>query len=61
MNNDMKAIGLLILMFVIIFAVKYLVRFGANKADDAISNSIRRKKSEDHPAESENLADRFKK
>jgi|GEM_PF-1792300 hypothetical protein len=61
MSTDVLAFLLIILMFVIIYALKYFIRAGVNKAGDAVDNAMRQKKSEEKPSETQNLADRFKK
>lgn len=61
MPTDVLAFLLIILMFAIIYALKYFISAGVNKAGDAVDNAMRQKKNEEKPAETQNLADRFKK
>ena len=49
-------IGLTALML----TLKYFLRMGANKADDAIRNSITRSQLQKNPPKQQNLADRYR-
>lgn len=57
--NNATSILLIIGVVVIVFVIRFAIRALVNKGADAVTNAIRRKQNQNNPARTENLADRY--
>ena len=59
MDGNVLIIGVIILIVVIWLGLSYVLRAGANKAEDAIKNTMAKKKAQENPPQQVSRADRY--
>ncbi len=60
MSTNTMIILLMVGLFVLFYAISYIVRAVVNKGADMIGNAIADKKNKEQAGKNENLADRYK-